>query len=567
MALEVIKTHEWAKLILFWRTHLDCFIRDYFKVDLKPDQQVLARAIGNCTMIDIVQNRGAGKTWLIAICAIALGVLYPGSLIAVASGTAEQATLILQKVEDKFITNPNVLREIDCAKRRPVVISRSKSECYLKNGSKIRSYSVGTLRGQRAKIVLIDEAPEVKKSDLDAIIGPIRNEKRQICFDYNLPDFNSKMISITSACLKSNYFYEDFVGKLRAMRGGDHTRFAVALDYQAAIDMGITDKEFFDEERRRMPEPKFQMEYGSMFIGEEAGSWFPYDIIEPCRTLTQVETCAPRGSQAQYVIGLDLATSTANIADNAVMTIIKLVEHEDGSFGKKVVNIRSWHGKKLDFLAGEVRRALVRFPNTIRVVFDHRGLGDALPQFLNIPWTDPETGKEYPPLVLDDGKSIITGAQPILHSVIATQGINQGLATSLRVAFEQHSIELPVSSRRIINGHIVKTDDETDMLDEDEETELPDGRPISQVAKRKLSAFETAIFIEADAMQIELGQIVARVSAAGNYVYDTAKTNQHKDRYSSIAMAVWYISQQEDKRKKKIERAKRNTCVGIVSSF
>ena len=74
-------------------------------------------------MLDIVKSRGYGKTWLISICVIALGVLYPGSLIAVASGTAEQATLILQKVDDKFLDNPDVYREIDVSKGKAVVIN------------------------------------------------------------------------------------------------------------------------------------------------------------------------------------------------------------------------------------------------------------------------------------------------------------------------------------------------------------------------------------------------------------------------------------------------------------
>lgn len=119
---EITNIDAWAEQILFWRTHLDIFIEDYFGIELKDDQHVLARAVGNCDSLDIVESRGQGKTWLIALCAIALGVLYPGSLIAVASGTAEQATLILQKVDDKFLTNPNIMREIDTSKRKPVTI-------------------------------------------------------------------------------------------------------------------------------------------------------------------------------------------------------------------------------------------------------------------------------------------------------------------------------------------------------------------------------------------------------------------------------------------------------------
>lgn len=315
-----------------------------------------------------------------------------------------------------------------------------------------------------------------------------------------------------------------------------------------------------------MPEPQFDMEYNSMFIGEEAGSWLPYDVTEPCRTLTAVETSMPKNSQAQYVIGFDLATSSASIADNAVMVVVKLVEHEDGTYGKKLVNIRSYHGKKLDYLATELRRMLVRFPNTIRVVFDHRGLGDAMPQFLNVPWTDPETGKEYPPLVLDNADSIIHNARPLLHSVIATQSINQALASSLRVALEQRSLELPIHSRKILNGHIVLGDDEREDSDS-EEAEQPDGRLSKAASKRLLTTAEQAIFVEADAMQIEMGNVVARVSAHGSYTYDTAKQTQHKDRYSAIAMAVWWISEQESQRKKKLARDQSQIVVGLVCGF
>lgn len=512
---------------------------------------MIARSIGNCDMLDIVKSRGYGKTWLISICVIALGVLYPGSLIAVASGTAEQATLILQKVDDKFLDNPDVYREIDVSKGKAVVINQSKSSCSLKNGSKIRSYSVGTLRGQRAKIAVIDEAPEVKEKDLDAIIGPIRNETRQVCFANGTKDYNSKLISITSACLKSNYFYRDFVSKVKAMRNGDKSMFACALDYRSAARVGITSEEFFETERKRMSEPQFNMEYGSMFIGEESGSWFPYDITEPCRTLEDVETMSPAKSQSEYVIGVDLATSARNVADNAVLSVLKLVDHEDGSITRKLVYMRSYHGKKLDFLAKEVRRLLVRFPNTIRVVFDHRGLGDALPEFLNQPWVDPETGKEHPPLVLDtDLTSGLRGARPILHSVIANNTINQQLASCLRVAVEQRRIAFPINSRKILNGRIVSEDEE-------EENDR----------RKTLNQNEKAIFVEADALQIEMGNIVAKVSGQGNYIYDTAKVTQHKDRYSSVAMANWYVSKKEEDNKARILRARANQCIGIVARF
>ena len=382
----------------------------------------------------VVKSRGYGKTWLTALCCIAMGVLYPGSLIAVVSGTAEQATLIVKKIQDYFIRNPEIMREIQCDGHRPVQLSRNKGVCTLKNGSKIESYSVGTMRGNRAKIMVIDESPEVKADDLDAVIGPVRNTKRDICHQRGIVDYPSKTISITSACLKSNYFYSMFVSALRDFAKGSTGSFACALDYRSAARVGITDMEFFRKEQRKMPEAKFAMEYGSIFVGAESGSMFPYDLTEGCRTLRQVEYAQPSGSSSDYVIGVDLATSTDRKADNAVICVVKLADMENGAYLKKLVYLRSYHGKRLDALSEEVRRTFSRFPRTTRIVFDHRGLGDAFPQFLAQPWIDPESGKEYPPWTLDDERTIIHNAVPILRSVKASAQINQQLVSCLRVA-------------------------------------------------------------------------------------------------------------------------------------
>lgn len=211
--------------------------------------------------------------------------------------------------------------------------------------------------------------------------------------------------------------------------------------------------------------------------------------------------------------------------------------------------MRSYHGKRLDTLANEIRLTYARFPHVIKVVFDHRGLGDALPEFLSQPWTHPESGKEYPPWVLDSERTMIHNADPILRSVIANAQINQQLASCLRIALEQNTLELPVSSRLI-------RDNRLSTADEDDEA----------AAAKSLTVQERAIYLESDALQVEMGNIVMRASASGTVLYDTARPSQHKDRYSALAMAVWYISELEEARKRRMHQPL-NVCVGVVSRF
>lgn len=546
-----IKNYEaWQKQIWYWRTHLDRFIEDYFKIKLKPFQRVDARIIGNYRNINLVKSRGAGKTWLIAICCIALGVLYPGSLIAVISGTAEQAVLVVKKIEEKFLVYPDVLREINASRHnKPVQINPHKGVCLLKSGSRIESYSMGTFRGNRAKILICDEAPEIKKEDLDAVAKPVMNETRDICIQRGIEDYDSKMISITSACLKNNYFYTSFISLLKRMAAGESGCFAWAMSYKEAVREGISKQSYFEDQRKDMTEEKFMMEYESRFLGAAEGAVFSFELTEKCRTLKDVEIAQPVKSNVEYVMSLDIATSSASNADNAVLTTIKLVELENGGYLKQVVNIRSFHGKRLDALATAVRKNLVRFQNTIKVIVDVRGLGDAFPQFVSKPWTDPETGREYPPLVPDDEPTIIDGAVPMIRKFVANNLINQQMISATTIALEQESIQLPIQSRYIVNNKIADRDGDADG------------------EGKKLTMEEKAIFIEADALQIEMGNIVGRQGANGNVIYDSAKSTMHKDRCSSLMMAIHYISGLEEERKRKLMRGGDNMVWGITGAI
>ena len=530
--------------VLFYRDHLDIFIEEQFApIKLTPTQKIIAREFGRSDDMKTVCSRGYGKTFIIALCCFAMCSLYPGTLVAVCSGTAQQATLVFQKLKMDIDTNDNMRKELDANGARSLIqLSKDKGKCYFKNGSSMESFALTSMRGQRAKIVVIDEALEMNQADLDAIVSPLKNFKRIYAYQNGIKDFPSKSIAITSACEKSNDFYEDFKRVVRNMAAGAPGAFACALDYNAAIHDGITDKEFFEKEKARMPQSVFDMEYGSIFLGATNNSVFPYGLTDACRTLEKIELCQPKSSKSRYVISLDIATSEAKGADNSIVSVLKFTERTDGSFSKKLVYIRSFHGKGLDVLSNEIRILFhKKFPNTERIIYDARGLGDAFSKFFADPWIDPESGKEFPPLVHDDESVIVANAMPVLHAIRAVQILNQRIATNLRVMLEKRTIELPVNSR-ILQARKI-------------DAEHPD--PISRD--------ELAVFIEADALQFEMGNIVCKISQSGNAIYDVPRTNMHKDRYSSLAYGADYIAELEQANIKKLKR--NPIVIGFASNF
>jgi len=531
--------------IIFYRTHLDVFIEDAFApIKLTRDQHVIARQIGNCVDVKATCSRGFGKTWLAALCGFAICVLYPGTSVVVVSATAKQATLALSKLKLLASQNENIAMEIQASNAKSLVqVSKDSAMCTLKNGSTLMSTSLESGRGIRGKVIISDEALDVDVEQFEAIAAPIRNTTREIAFNYGFKDYQSKTITITSACEKANGYYENFLSDVRKMAQGDRSVFACALDYRAAAANGITDMDFFMREKERMPDLIFQMEYGSKFIGANSNSAFPFDLTTPCRTLEQVEMEQPKNSKSRYVICLDIATSQAKGSDNSILSVEKFTEKSDGSFAKKLVHIRSYNGKPLDYLAEEVRRYYhVKFPNAEKIIYDARGLGDSFDRFFDKEWIDPISGKEYPPLVVDDMPLTNPDALQVLHPFRAVNQLNQRIYTNLRVALEKHTIELPMSSRLMRDKQLL-LEDET----------------------KRMSNEEFANFLEADALQIEMGNIVEKTSAAGNKTYDVPRANQHKDRYSSLAMANDYISELE---KESMRLHKRGpVCVGITGGF
>lgn len=530
--------------VIYYRTHMDMYIEDAFSpVKITPIQHVIARGVGNATTSAVVAPRGYGKTWLTAFIAVSLGSLYPGTAILVVAPTADQATRIAEKIRDLCNENENFRNEIKPTNARTYVsISKDESTVTLKNGSTICSVPMIRARSRRAKMVIVDEARDVDMDILRAVVNPVRNETRYNARTYGFEDFDSKIIYITSACPKSSGFYQEFERIVQRRAHGDKSYFAVVLHYKTPIAEGLTKPSYYEDEKQSNPESIFQMEYESKFLGSAENSAFPFELVQSCRTLDNIEMFQPKGSKSRYLISLDIATSKAKGSDNSVLMVHKFTEKKDGSFARKVVHIRSYNGQPLDFLANETRKYFhVLFPNSEKIVYDARGIGDSFDRFFDKEWIDVESGREYPPLVVDDEPLSNPDAIQALHPFRAVNTLNQRIYTNLRVALEKGNIELPNNYRTV----------------KDKQTEVEEGK--------RLSKEELANYLEADALQIEMSNIVARPGASGNFLYDVPKAGMHKDRYSSLAMGNDYISELE---KENIKLHRHGApCIGIVDKF
>jgi hypothetical protein len=276
-------------------------------------------------------------------------------------------------------------------------------------------------------------------------------------------------------------------------------------------------------------------------------------LTEPCRDMTQIELCQPKDSKSIYVLSLDVATSNEKTADNAALTVLKIVMRPDGTYDKFLVYIRTYHGYGQQALAEEIRKACIRWPNIIKAIVDFNAIGEGVVALLNFPYVC--EGKEYDPLVPDDIGYTGNKAVPIVRCFRGNNTLNNRAAAKTRLYFENKSLHLPVQSS------VMRREQEQENVSFDEDKRK--AKPKS----REMLIEEVAVFTETDSLIFECSTIVPKVTPGGATAYDTALTTQHKDRWSSLSMALEFVSQLEDENRDKYNNNSGDSCWGRASRF
>jgi len=104
---------QYKKWITFYRRNPHRFIEMYFGIKLHPFQILMIWILQRSNLAYIVASRAASKSWIIAVWALTLAVLYPGIKVICCSKTLKQGGIIIsEKLMSLRDEHPNVAREI-----------------------------------------------------------------------------------------------------------------------------------------------------------------------------------------------------------------------------------------------------------------------------------------------------------------------------------------------------------------------------------------------------------------------------------------------------------------------
>lgn len=546
----------------FYKENPHRFAMDYFGFKLHIFQQIILYMMNKSDQTTIIATRGIGKSWLLALYACIIAVLRPGSNVLVAAKRKKQAKLLITSkiMGDLYLKSEALRREIK-------VLQNNNNEVYIEfwNGSRIEAVvSNDDARGYRANCLILDEYRMIDREVVDSVLLPFLNTPRQPGYLSN-PKYSHLIEENIEVYLSSGWFsyhwsYQRFMETVKNMLKGENA-FACSIPFTCSLEHGLLTKKRIKKEMKKesMSDASFMMEYCGMFFNESDDSFFKSSHINPCRNLTSMfyppdeleylkykdsskkKYKMPKVKGEIRLISADIALAKGSANDNSIFTLIRMIPNGD-SYKRLLVHMESYNGMEALNQCIRLKELFMDFDSDYMII-DTNGVGNTVWNHIQKPTYNNERDEWYDAYTCfnEDNtvdKSMAKNSLEVVYSMKAYGDVNSKIAISLRNAFVNKSIQLPINSMEA-----------KEMIYEDN--------------KIKTENIEERAYLEAKLLQ-PYAQCDALVNELINLEYEnregkikiSEKGRAKKDRYSSLAYGNYLADILEEKEYKNKRRKK-----------
>lgn len=532
--------------ITFFRRNPVYLIQNYFGIKLFPYQILMIWILQRSTLAYIVASRAAAKSWIIAVWALTLAVLYPGMQVIIVSKTLRQGSIILgEKLRMLMNTYPNVAREI-----KSLTTNANVNEAIFHCGSTIKVVPAAeSARGNRANYIIVEESRLVPKEILEPIIKPFLYSrkppymmKQQYNEDSRLQE-EGTISFITSSWYKSEYWYTYVKSAIKRMLKGDVGANFLALDYLISLYHGIKTKEMLKNEMEDSDPMTVQMEYLNIPSGESGQSYFKLKLFRrnikrsfyPQRS-DNYQKKNPNAIQVIdgeiRIVSVDVATRANKTNDNTIISCARLIPLIGKGYIRQLLYMESHKGKNTVSQAKRIKQIYHDFDATFLVLdLQNAGIGifDSLSQLTE----DEERGLNYPPMTVANDpfnideklmdqlreRTLGINAMPVIYPILATQNLNSQIAVAFRSSLQKKMWEFLISDGDAEEFLLKNHKDFIAMDDED------------------MRAFFLSPYVQTGLLINEC--IGLDMSLSNGLVRLVEKSGAYKDRYSSVSYLNW----------------------------
>ena len=450
----------------FYRRNIHRFVEHYLGIKLHFYQIIMIYLMHSCPLVVLLCARAISKSFITAVYACAVCILYPNSKVLVTALTKKQAGLLItEKIEKELmVMSPNLRREI-----KKISTNQNAIEVIFHNGSSFIAGVAGEQsRGLRSTVLITDEFRLVDKEVLDAILSPteiIRPTPYTMKPEYAHLKEEPREIYLSSAFYKSHWMWKLVKDALVGSYNKESILFAT--DYALTLKHGIRTKRQLLRERQKMDSTTFDMEYNNLMIGGSENQYYSFELVSQAQKIKKAwypktleeyfenkrnrfGDIKKQGGEIR-VVAMDIAVSASTKKVKNDMTVIKCIRaiQNGEKYERQEVYTEAYEGKDIETQAIRLRQIMEDF-NSDYLVLDGRTYGTNLIDTLGKVLYAEERDKEYVPIKCFNNDDLAdrcknSNASPIIWAFIASADLNHKMHTTMQGALKDGKYKMLIS--------------------------------------------------------------------------------------------------------------------------
>ena len=530
----------------FFREYPDLLV-DYMK---GPDstfqfyfyQRVFIRIVMRHRYVYATFPRAYSKSFLSMMVLMLRCILYPNSHLFVTTGGKEQAASItVAKIEEICKLIPALENEINW-ERGMTKKSKDNVEYIFKNGSKIDILAAReSSRGQRRTGGLMEECVLIDQTALNEIVIPTTNVNRL------LPDgtrhkeenVNKSQIYITTAGYKNSFAFEKLIELLIQSIIDPDEVMIMGGTYKTPITEGLLDEDFVEQLKLAgtFNEDSFEREYCSKWTGDAENAFYSSEKFDKYRVLNQPEyEWSGRSSRsAYYVLGVDVG----RIGCTTEVCVFKVTPQPQGAALKSLVNIYTYEAEDFETQSINIKKLYFKYKARV-VAIDANGLGVGLIDFMTKAQVDPETNDTLPPFGVGGG----TSEDAVLpYKKIKGADVEEDALYLIKANAPINTEAYSYAQTQMSSGKVKFLIDEQTAKTKLNSTKVGQNMSVDQRNEYLKPFVLTGILREQMLNLVEDNEGV-------NIILKQSSKSIKKDKFSAFIYGLYYIKQEEDRKKK-----------------
>lgn len=533
--------------IAFWREYPDIFVE--FLCGDNPEnfqlffyQRIFLRAVMRHRYAYATFPRAYSKSFMSVLILMLRCVLFPGSHLFVTTGGKEQAAGIAKEKSDELCKLiPGLDRELN-RERGQTKSSKDNIELIFKNRSKLTIMAARqSSRGKRATGGLMEECILIDQTLLNEVIIPTMNVDRRLADGTRRKEevVNKSQIYVTTAGWKNSFAYEKLIQILIQQIINPDEAVILGGSWRIPVMEELLQKSFIEELKLdgTYNDASFAREYESEWSGDAENAFFSSEKFDKHRVLLQPEyEFSGRSSKsAYYVLGVDVGRKGCTTE----VCVFKVTPQAQGAALKTLVNIYSWDEEHFENQAINLKKLYYKY-KARRIAIDANGLGIGLIDFMVKSQIDPDTGDVLPDFGVDNDEE---GFYKKFRTADTEMDAMYLIKANAPINTEAHTYV----QTQLISGKIKF------LIDENQAKVKLMSTKVGQAMDNNKRADYLKPFTLTTILREQMLNLVEENEGV-NIILKQSSKSIPKDKFSAFEYGLYYIKQEEDRRKRKRTR-------------